>query len=258
VTFVPTPIGELPTPDEVLARLSPGAGEDPQVGYITPDDLAFAWQAFLSSLTWLSTTAPPATTDEKDGMVLVVGKAGEPPLWRDDLRELILHLGDVTDVGVNGGLVAVLAALDERLHALEAATPSVPGPAIPVSEGALEVDLYSGSFVRVRDTGHLLDDGLLHSVHLAVATVAGPGGEVFADANAIPTGTQPTWFDANGALGYVDTAAGAHVTQTGLRNWTKYGVQSEPNHYVLYVRKTVAADDASKPLLVVESAVTVA
>jgi hypothetical protein len=95
-------------------------------------------------------------------------------------------------------------------------------------------------------------------VHLAVATVPGPGGTVFADANAIPTGTQPTWFDANGALGYVDTAAGAHVTQTGLRNWTKYGVQSEPNHYVLYVRKTVAADDASKPLLVVESAVTVA
>lgn len=199
----------------------------------------------------------PSTIGEKDGAVLMVGKPGDPPVWRDDLRELLLHLGDVSHVGVNGGLEAILADLERRMQAVEAASGGG-GTTPPLSEGPLEVDNYSGGFVRVRDTGHLLDDGQIHAVHLVVATVAGPGGEVFADANAIPAGTQPTWFDAGGALGYIDTKAGAHVTQTGLRNWTKFGDQAAPNHYVLFARKTVATDDASKPLLVIESAVTVA
>jgi hypothetical protein len=172
--------------------------------------------------------------------------------------QLVLGLGDVSHVGANGGLEEVLQSIIARLHDLEEATPTVPGPTVPTSEGALEVDNYSNGFVRVRDTGNLLGDGQVHPVHLVVATVAGPGGAVFPTANDIPTGTGPVWFDAGGTLGYMDTRSGAHVTQTGLRNWTKYGDQAQPNHYVLYVRKTVAADDASKPLLIVESAVTVA
>jgi hypothetical protein len=81
---------------------------------------------------------------------------------------------------------------------------------------------------------------------------------VYPTGNDIPSSTNPVWFDAGGALGYVDTAAGAHITQTGLRNWVKYGDPTTANHYIIYCRKTVAADDASKPLLVVESSVTVA
>jgi hypothetical protein len=280
MTFVPTPPEEMPTPDAILARLDPAPGEGP-TGYIKPDDLRFAWQAFLSALVALGEHVPPEAPPA-DWSVLATRPDGVA-VWdvgvhdniasyghrltdiEDTLNilltrqnQLVLGLGDVSHVGVNGGIEAVLQSLTNRIHALEEATPTVPGPTIPTSEGPLEVDNYSNGFVRVRDTGNLLADGQIHPVHLAVATVPGPGGAIFPTANDIPTGTGPVWFDVGGTLGYVDSAAGAHVTQTGLRNWTKYGDPATPNHYVLYCRQTVAADDGSKPLLVVESAVSVA
>jgi hypothetical protein len=264
VAWTPTPPGQLPDPEAILARLSPQAGEG-SAGYITPEDLRFAWQAYLSAVYHLSLASPPATdgVDEfgspiKRNDVLVVKQPGSPPVWGPELRELLLHLGDVSHVGAQGGLEAVIEALDQRVHTLEDATPSVPGPTIPVPEGALEVDNYSGGFVRVRDTANLLGDGLVHPVYFKVATAPGPGGAVFPTANDIPSSANPVWFDVGGTLGYVDTAAGAHVTQTGLKNWAKYGDPATANHYVVYVRKTVAADDGSKPLLVVEGSVTVA
>jgi hypothetical protein len=264
MAFVPTPPGSLPSPDAILARLERGPGE-PADGYITPDDLRFAWQAYLSALSHLSGVVPPATDglDEfgsaiKRGDVLTIKQPGSPPVWGAELRELILHLGDVSHVGGQGGLEAVLLDIVTRLHALEDATPTVPGPTFPSPEGALEIDNYSSGFVRVRDTGNLLGDGAIHPVYFKVAATPGPGGAVYPTANDIPSSTNPVWFDVGGTLGYVDTKAGAHVTQTGLKNWAKYGDPTTANHYVVYVRKTVAADDGSKPLLVVEGSVTVA
>lgn len=51
MAFTPTDPSSLPTPDEVLAQLQPEPSDPNQVeGYITPDDIAFAWQVFLSRL----------------------------------------------------------------------------------------------------------------------------------------------------------------------------------------------------------------
>lgn len=47
MAFSPIPDGSMPSPDDVLARLAPGPGEG-TTGYITKEDLAFAWQVFLS------------------------------------------------------------------------------------------------------------------------------------------------------------------------------------------------------------------
>jgi hypothetical protein len=264
MTWTPTPPGGLPSPEAILARLDRGAAE-PAEGYITPADLRFAWQAFLSAITHLAGTSAPATdgVDEfgsaiKRNDVLVIKQPGSPPVWGPELRELLLHLGDISHVGAQGGIEQVLAGILDRLHALEEATPTVPGPAVPTPEGALEIDNYSGGFVRVRDTGNLLGDGQVHPVWFRVAASPGPGGAAFPTANDIPSSANPVWFDAGGTLGYIDTLAGAHVTQTGLRNWAKYGDPATANHYVVYVRKTVAADDGSKPLLVVEGSVSVA
>lgn len=49
MAFSPTPEASMPTPDEVLAQVTREQGE-PAQGYITPDDIAFAWQVFLSRL----------------------------------------------------------------------------------------------------------------------------------------------------------------------------------------------------------------
>jgi hypothetical protein len=169
-----------------------------------------------------------------------------------------LALGDVTHIGVNGGIERLLFDIEKRLRDLEAATPTVPGPTIPVPEGKLEVDNYAGGFIRIRDTANILGDGAVHPVYMALATVPGPGGTLITEPPGVPASTNPVWFDVGGTLGYVNNNQGTHVTQSGLRNWVKYGDPATANHYVLYVRKTVAADDASKPLLVIEGSVTVA
>jgi len=49
VAFSPIPDGQMPSPDDVLARLQPGPGE-PSTAFITKEDLQFAWTVFLSGI----------------------------------------------------------------------------------------------------------------------------------------------------------------------------------------------------------------
>lgn len=48
MTWTPTPPGQIPSPDEVLDQLKPEAG-DPSTGYITPQDIEVAFDAFMST-----------------------------------------------------------------------------------------------------------------------------------------------------------------------------------------------------------------
>jgi hypothetical protein len=51
MAFTPTPESSMPTPDAVLAQLQPEPSDPDQTkGYITPDDIEFGWQVFLSRL----------------------------------------------------------------------------------------------------------------------------------------------------------------------------------------------------------------
>lgn len=71
--FVPTDPGSLPSPDEVLAQLQPEPG-DPAQGYVTPADIEYAWQVFLSRLSHhdSSIAAQAAALTALDGRVTAV------------------------------------------------------------------------------------------------------------------------------------------------------------------------------------------
>jgi len=57
MVWAPTDPQHVPAPDVILARLHPQPGDVSQTeGFIGPDDLAFAWQAILSSIVHLGTS----------------------------------------------------------------------------------------------------------------------------------------------------------------------------------------------------------
>jgi hypothetical protein len=149
-----------------------------------------------------------------------------------------------------------LVWLEGRVTALEAGGGG--GPTVPTAEGTLEVDMYSGSFVRARDTGNVLTDGQPHWVDFALATVAGTGGAVIDPVAGVPAGTAKTWYDQGGQLGGVVGPTGTDVTQTTMRNWVKYGRDAAPGqaHYVLlaHVDTTV---EPGHPRLVISNVVTI-
>jgi hypothetical protein len=204
-------------------------------------------------LRWLSDVEAPADTPAGN----VLGTSGEgvwEPLPLAYLQEqtvgpLQAEIGDpsLLDFGVpEHDLVHFLIELDSRLDAIDGGT--LPPPAL---EGALEVDNYSGGFIRVRDTGGLLSDGQVHHVNVVLATVAGPGGVVITDPPGIPAGASPVWFDDGGSLGYIVGTTGTNVTQTTLRNWAKFSNPASASYYQLAVRRDVT--DPAHPRLIVES-----
>jgi hypothetical protein len=182
---------------------------------------------------------------------VVVDTPAQVELSRE-VHHLVKSLGDVSHVGVMGGIEAVLVDIEHRLATLEAGGSE---PTLPSAEATLVVDSYSNGFVRVRDTGHLLSDGQEHVVNMAVAPVAGPGGTVYPDANGIPAGSQPAWFDEDGSLGYIVTPTGSNVSQSAVRNYTKYGNQAAIPHYLLWVTLRHTAD--GHPELLISRAVSV-
>lgn len=171
---------------------------------------------------------------------------------RTDIDLNAEKIGDTSllDFGVpEHDLVHYLIKLEARIVALE-------GTEIPQSEGFLEVDNYSNGFIRVRDTSGILDDGLVHSVTLKLATVPGPGGVVITDPPGVPAGTAGTWYDSGGNLGAIVGATGTNVNQTTIRNWVKYGDPTKPGYYLLWVRVDTTTEPAH-PRLVVEKVASV-
>jgi hypothetical protein len=166
-------------------------------------------------------------------------------------QTVVTDLGDpslLTATHPAPDLVHWLSWLESRVTAVEAGGGGAP---LPSPEGYLDVDNYGGGFIRVRDTSHLLTDGQVHPVTMRLATVAGPGGAVISDPPGVPASTNPVWFDNGGTLGYVNGTTGAHVTQTTLRNWVKYGDPAVTGYYLLWCHQTVDTDP-TKPLLVID------
>jgi hypothetical protein len=216
MTWTPTPPGEIPSPDVILGHLAPAPTEGPE-GYITPEDLAAIVSALMS-------------TDAMDRADL--------SQFASDFLDFTQAVGDVSlvDVGVpEHDLVHWLIELAGRVAALEALAGS--DVEVPVAEASLEVDMYGGSFVRLRDTAGVLADGELHIVNTKLATVAGPGGEVIQPNPGVPAGNSGVWFDNNGSLGGVVGATGTPITQTTLRNWVKY-----PDQYLQWVSLDVSGE----------------
>jgi hypothetical protein len=92
-----------------------------------------------------------------------------------------------------------------------------------VSEGALEIDLYGGSFVRVRPS-ITLPTGEDHWLKPALATTPGPGGAVIPDLAALRGyGHTATWYDKGGSLGKMTTASGNDVWPSDLATWIDHG-----------------------------------
>jgi hypothetical protein len=121
---------------------------------------------------------------------------------------------------------------------------------MPEAEGTLYVDRYSSTFVRVRDVDNILSDGGPHLINFALATVAGPGGEVFPTANDMPPGSTPVWFDNGGTLGYVKAPTGSNVTQTTLRDWVKYGAAHTGTSQTILRAHTDLTDPAHPALVI--------
>jgi hypothetical protein len=190
------------------------------------------------------------------GQVLTWDEGWGPAPARDaQVRE---ELGDpalLTQTHAAHDLVHWLSWLESRVTAVEAAGGG--SPVVPTAEGTLEVDLYSSSFVRARDTGNTLADGHDHWIDFALATVAGTGGAVIDPVTGIPAGTAKCWYDQGGQLGGMVGPTGTDVTQTTLRNWTKYGRDAADGqaHYVLLAHVDTVVEPGH-PRLVITQVVT--
>lgn len=88
------------------------------------------------------------------------------------------------------------------------------GAAVPTPNPELDVlvDRYSGSFVRIRASSAVLEDGATHPFRIVLGP-AGPGGAVFASTAELRAmgASSPAWYDANGTLGKVRDQGGRDV-----------------------------------------------
>jgi hypothetical protein len=256
--FTPTPSDQLPTPDELLARLAPQAGEG-ATGYITPDDLLFAWQAFLSAHVHAGTgiadamnAAAAADTKAADA----ASSAGVAQQSADAARAAATEAkaaadaaqasSDATDQQLSDRIALVdpdLASLHSYVTALTRRITDLEneGAGLAPSAGALPVDIYQGQFPTVHfdaqaeadNPGLTLDDGAEHRVTLTMR------GDLLPTAILAPGLSTVSWFDLKGALGNV---SGAHATVSTrvLSQWIDDGS-------VLTV--TVDKTDAAHPKL---------
>jgi hypothetical protein len=217
--FVPTPPDQLPDPDALKAMLDPEAGEGAE-GYITPADLKDIVQA-LASYDAAVQQAAVAHADAGDATLQasIDGLTQQVVTNTDVTSVLANEIGNIHVLGTRD-LVSAIHALDARIAALEALDITPPPPAAPTSEGEVVIDKYSGSFIRGRaGTGLDLSDGLDHWFIFALATVAGPGGEVYPNVDAIPPQGSAVWFDDGGQLGHVKAVTGADLMTNSLINY---------------------------------------
>jgi hypothetical protein len=237
--------------DQVETRLDVVEATDVTIIEETTDAFASANARFAD----IEKKILPVADEAKEGDILEISKIGSDQSfgWSGDLRHLIEHLGDVTSVGIDGGLEVILNGLSDRVEALELASGGVNQPHL-VSEGFLYVDMYATSFERVRDVDGILTNGENHVVAMKLATTSGPGGAVIADVNSMPTGTTGVWYDVNGSLGNVKTATGGNVTATAIKDWCKYGGNSASGTIstLLIVKQDLTTDSAHPALIVLQ------
>jgi hypothetical protein len=92
-----------------------------------------------------------------------------------------------------------------------------------VPEGELLIDLYGGSFVRVRPSFALVQ-GTETWLAPVLATEAGPGGATIPDLAALRGyGHTATWYDVGGSLGKMTTGSGNDVWPSDLATWMDHG-----------------------------------
>jgi hypothetical protein len=219
--FVPTPPGQLPDPDVIKSWLDQEAGEAAE-GYITPDDLKDVVQALASYDVAVQQAAITHTDDA------ITAVRGDLTLMANDVlantqatATLNTEIGNIHLIG-QADLVSAIIALDARIAAIEALDITPQPPAPPTSEGEVVIDKYSGSFIRGRaGTGLDLSDGLDHWFIFALATTAGPGGEVYASIDDIPQQGSAVWFDDGGQLGHVKAVTGADLMSNSLINYMR-------------------------------------
>jgi hypothetical protein len=114
-------------------------------------------------------------------------------------------------------------------------------PLPSTSEGLVEIDLYSGSFVRARATGVDLSDGNAHAFTFDLAKVAGPNGAVIHNVADLRSHGGAVWFDAGGSLGKVKAPDGSDYLTTDAADAVqartimvgREDLASDPGHPVL-------------------------
>jgi hypothetical protein len=199
------------------------------------------WSAASPRLNLNALTDVIAPTDTPAQHVLGTSGVGQwEPLPLAYIEEQIVtplqrQIGDPHVVATHTDLVGYIGELDGRLSLVEGSGEPV------VALEHLFVDKYGGSFLRVM-AGAVTGST---TVDLALATVAGPGGEVYPALADIP-GQAAAWADFNGSLGHMKTAAGVDVLGSALKEWIRKGS-------ILTVHKDTS--DPAHPMLVVESVV---
>jgi nucleoid-associated protein YgaU len=245
--FEPTPPDQLPTPDEILARLAPQAGEGP-TAYITPDDLLFAWQAFLSALVALqdalgaTETKAQSAVDQSgfnatlisgvQGLVQTAQAAADAAQSDADAAGTAAAAAQATADAA--ATAASVTALTTRVDSIEADLASLHSittaltrrvtaleneGTIEPAEGSLPCDIYGGTFpcahwdVQAQSDNPTLDldDGQPHRVKLVMRT--GTTDDLVAQGNS-----NVLWFDLNGSLGHVK-GAHADVAARVAKQW---------------------------------------
>jgi hypothetical protein len=219
--FVPTPPEQLPDPETVKSWLDPEAGEGTE-GYITPDDLKDVVQALASYDAAVEQAAMTHTDTLSQQMSADFQALTTQVVTNTDVTSILAtEIGNIHLLGTRD-LVEAILSLTARVVALEEDPATQPPPPAPTSEGEVVIDKYSGSFVRARASSGLdLSDGLDHWFIFALATEAGPGGEVYPTVADIPPQGAAVWFDDGGQLGHVKAVTGADLMSNSLINYMR-------------------------------------
>jgi hypothetical protein len=119
----------------------------------------------------------------------------------------------------------------------------------PAPEGRLPIDLYGGSFVRVRAGAVDLVDGQPHAFGFELASSAGPGGATIGSVAELRQLGGVVWYDAGGQLGHVKAPGGADYTVAELADAVHAGAVAfgsqdvtDPAHPALVLASTPVGD----------------
>jgi hypothetical protein len=171
-----------------------------------------------------------------EGGSSVIALAPRPPLTAAELAAADQNgAANVVWVGPTGS-----GSLDQ----LWTSDPLPGGAGAAVPEGAVVVDVYSGSFVRVSAGAVDFSDGQAHPFTVELAATAGPGGATIADTAALRALGGAAWYDEGGNLGHVKAAGGADYMTADLADAIDAGS-------VLVAHQ---ATDAGHPVLQLEAA----
>jgi hypothetical protein len=216
--WTPTPPGLIPDPDAIKAWLDPEAGEGME-GFITPDDIKDVVQALASMTVAVGQDAITHTDEEVAAARALITPLGEQVIQNTNVTGVLAQeVGNIHLLGTRDVVEAIMS-LAARVAALEALDITPPPPALPTSEGLLEVDKYSGTYARARATTVDLSDMNEHWFTFALATVAGVGGETFDGTAGLFQLGGVVWFEQNGALGHVKAVSGSDLASTACSNY---------------------------------------